>query len=677
MLRVIRSKQFDCGLAGILSCGPAFFCRSRRHRLASAFSLPLLLGLISPALSAETWERLGPPGGTVISLAAAPDGTVYLGTPDGHVFRSVDRGEHWELRGRAGGRLDGVVQQIVADAADRNRVLAALWYRSSTGGGVYESSDGGQHWRLAGLAGETVRTLEQSPSRPTVWLAGTRSGVFRSLNNARSWQRITPAEDPELQNVDSLAVDPENPETIYVGTYHLPWKTTDGGRTWNSIASGMIDDSDIMSLRIDAHDRQRIFSSACSGIYRSEDAGLSWTKLQGIPYSSRRTQQIVQDPADPRTLYAATTEGLWMTGDYGETWRRVTPREVNAYAVAVLPAPNGREVLAGVAAQGVLRSDDSGQSFASWNTGFSHRVLFALAADPVDRRHLLARVEGPAGLLVETRDEGKSWSELSAGAPIKTVARIFGARDGWWVSFAAGGLAKFDFSSGSWQERLFREEAPPASRARAGSRSDRARVLTPHVTAFLENGQDIIVSTEDGLWKKTPGGREFRRLPADGLPRSVTFLSPASQNALLAVAGNELWTAGAGYPGWKRVASPANAGALLWAADLPLKGTVVRWLGTQHGLFVSASGEEWRLVSNGLPPIASAPPAFNGSAVLLAMGNGGLYETSEEGTGWRRVDRDSEQGGVGILVPEGSRAFAVGSYSEGLLLLRAGQPEKN
>ena len=673
VLRVIRSKQFVGGLAGFVSCGPAFFFGSRR--LAWNFSLLFLLGLMPPALLAETWERSGPPGGTVISLTAAADGTVYLGTPDGHVFRSVDRGEHWELRGRAGGRPDGVVQQIVPDAADHRRVLAAVWFRSSAGGGVFESPDGGQHWRLAGLTGEAVRTLEQSPSKPSVWLAGTRSGVFRSTDDARSWQRITPANDPELQNVDSLAVDPEDPETIYVGTYHLPWKTVDGGKTWNSIGSGMIDDSDIMSLRIDAQNRQRIFSSACSGIYRSEDAGLSWTKLQGIPYSSRRTQQIVQDPANPQTLYAATTEGLWMTGDYGETWKRVSSREMNAYAVAVLPAPKGREVLAGVAAEGVLRSEDGGQSFASWNGGFSHRVLFALGSDPADRAHLLARVEGFAGTLVETRDAGKSWARLSA--PTRTVLRVFGSLEGWWVSFAEGGLARFDASAGSWRESPFRER-PADARGRTGSRylqGSRAAKLSPRVTAFLENGQEIIVSTEDGLWRKEPGGNEFRRLPADGLPPAVSFLGRASPDALLAIARNELWTS-AGGPGWKRLASPLGAGALLWVLDSPAKGAAVRWLGTERGVFISESGSEWRLVSNGLPPIASEPPAFNASTGLVAMSNGGLYESSDGGSSWRRVDRDSEQGGVGVVVPESSGGFGIASYSEGLLLLRAGQPER-
>src|SRR5215471_4206347 len=277
MLRVTRSFRQSCsGRGDGKLSAPAFFLA------AIVVMLPAL------PTRAQKWERLGPPGGIVISLAAGPDGTAYLGTPDGHVFASADRGEHWELRGRAGDRLDGVVVRIVPDPRAASRLLAALWFRGSAGGGVFESKDGGRSWKLAGLGDQAVRALEQSLSEPKVWVAGTRTGVFRSVDDARSWQRITRADDLELQNVDSLAVDPRDSQTIYVGTYHLPWKTTDGGANWNAISAGMIDDSDVMSLHIDAREPRRIFSSACSGIYRSEDGGGSWTKLEGIPYASRR-----------------------------------------------------------------------------------------------------------------------------------------------------------------------------------------------------------------------------------------------------------------------------------------------------------------------------------------------------------------------------------------------------
>src|SRR5215469_182734 len=146
MLRVTRSfEQSFSGRGEYKLSAPAFFLA------AIVVMLPAL------PTRAQKWERLGPPGGIVVSLAAASDRTVYLGTPDGHVFASGDRGEHWELRGRAGDRLDGVVQQIVPDTRNANRVLAALWFRESASGGVFESMDGARSWKLAGLPDEAVR----------------------------------------------------------------------------------------------------------------------------------------------------------------------------------------------------------------------------------------------------------------------------------------------------------------------------------------------------------------------------------------------------------------------------------------------------------------------------------------------------------------------------------------
>src|SRR5262249_43824506 len=82
-----------------------------------------------------------------------------------------------ELRGRAGDRLDAVVQRIVVDARNPNRMLLAAWFRNSPSGGVFESADGAKTWKLAGLGSEAVRALEQSASDAAVWIAGTRSGV--------------------------------------------------------------------------------------------------------------------------------------------------------------------------------------------------------------------------------------------------------------------------------------------------------------------------------------------------------------------------------------------------------------------------------------------------------------------------------------------------------------------
>jgi photosystem II stability/assembly factor-like uncharacterized protein len=660
MVRVIRSlKPSFSGPGEPKLSGPALF-------------LAVFVVVLGPGLArASRWERLGPPGGIVISLAAASDGTVYLGTPDGHVFASDDRGEYWELRGRAGDRLDGVVQRIVPDARNRSRVLAAVWFRNSRNGGVFESTDGARSWKLVGLKDEAVRALEQSSSDPRTWVAGTRTGVFRSIDDARSWQRITRVDDPELANVDSMAVDPRDAQTIYVGTYHLPWKTTDGGKSWNLISAGMIDDSDVMSLRIDARDPRRIFSSACSGIYRSEDGGASWTKLQGIPYSSRRTQQIVQDPEEPRTLYAATTEGLWMTADYGETWKRISSRDTDAAALVLLGGKNGQRILAGMTAQGILRSDDRGNSFVSSNNGFLHRVITAAAADRADPRHLLVRAEGLGGKLMESSDGGRSWAEIAAAAPPKSVERIFRASTGWWVAYAGGGLARLDGQLSTWRAVGFREAAPLQRGKQASRRLPVGRMVNPQVRSLLAEEDKTIAATDDGLWEWVRGGREFRRANAEHLPVSVTYLA-ASAGRLLAIAGGQLWRREPGSD-WKQLRAPQGGDGLLWTGQSPFARDQVV-VGTERGVYVGEADGTWRLVSSGLPAIASGPPAFSGSWCLMGMANGGLYLSSDAMKTWKRIDSDAERSRAGGIFALGDGRFLVSSVEEGILLRSEEQP---
>jgi len=643
----------------------------------------VLLGIVAAVTAgqfavAQQWQPLGPPGGMVLSLAAS-DSTVYLGTADGHVFASNDRGEHWELRGRAGERLDGVVQRLVADAAHKDRLLAALWFRGAPGGGVFESVDGARHWDAASLQGEAVRALEQAPSQPNVWVAGTRSGVFRSEDDARSWRRITPADDAELQNVDSLAVDPHDPQTVYVGTYHLPWKTTDGGTSWNSIAAGMIDDSDIMSLRVDAQNSQRIFSSACSGIYRSEDGGASWVKLQGIPYSSRRTQQIAQDPLDARILYAATTQGLWMTADSGETWSRLTGRETNANAVVVVRNAQGSRVLGGFDAQGVLRSDDRGNAFVDSNGGFSHRVIHAAAANDGDAREWMVLVEGMDGRLLLTRDAGRSWAETNKRIPGKAADRIFHSTAGWWLALAEGGLARFDMSQAGWRRVRFREIGAriPSSASRKRQPAEAAqrwRFVAPHVRGLAEVDNRLVAATDDGLWVQSIVFGQFQRSVAGNLPRDITFLAVAANHELLVIAGGALWSGDAQAVVWKRLAPVAEAGSLRWVRDAELDGAAVRVLGTSHGVYVVEGDGVWRLLANGLPAIGSEAMACSTSHCVAAMDNGSLYSATATLRAWRRLDL--EAGPVPAILATGKDEFVFATQSEGLLVVKLGKEDK-
>ncbi len=253
---------------------------------------------------AQTWRQVGPPGGTVISLEADSHNIkkIYLGTSDGHVFFSNDEGAHWQLISRIGTGQDDVITHILVDPRDANRLYASTWTLYSGGGGVYRSDDAGHSWRVIGLAHETVRALAQAPTNPKTLVAGSLTGVYRSTDDGATWTLISPPKHEDLRNFDSVAFDPRDENTIYAGTYHLPWKTTNGGKDWFPIKAGMIDDSDVMSIVIDPANPENVHATACSGIYHSVNAAQTWTKYKGIPF--RIPQNAADSPGSAKSASA-------------------------------------------------------------------------------------------------------------------------------------------------------------------------------------------------------------------------------------------------------------------------------------------------------------------------------------------------------------------------------------
>ncbi len=289
-------------------------------------------------------------------------------------------------------------------------------------GGVFRSENGGRDWKEIGLGGHSVRALVQSAASPDVLIAGAVDGVFRSRDAGKNWERISPENHEDLRNFDSIALDPKDADTIYAGTFHLAWKTTDGGRNWSPVQKGMVDDSDVMSITIDTGNPLHVFSSACSGIYHSSDGGASWMKFKGIPSTSRRTVQIKQDPQHPEIVYAATTEGLWRTVDDGASWKPITPVSWSVLSMLIDPV-NPQRLILGTERMGVEISEDGGATYHQSNQGFSHRRIADMAIDPAKPGHALVVLTNAIEPLLETSDAGQSWQSLSTTTKDWSAAR--------------------------------------------------------------------------------------------------------------------------------------------------------------------------------------------------------------------------------------------------------------
>jgi len=634
----------------------------------------------SGAVAAQTWQPMGPPGGDVRALAVDPSDplTLYLGTTDGHIFGSRDGGNRWKILGRAGSRLDAVVTAILVDPRDPAKLYAGTWTRgaSEEGGGVFWSTDSGQTWQPAGLQGHAVRALVQASSNPQILVAGALDGVYRSVDAGAKWKRISPEGDEELRNIDSLAIDPNHPGTIYTGTFHLPWKTIDGGRHWKPIHSGMIDDSDVFSLVVDPAHPQRIYASACSGIYRSDNAGSLWKKIQGIPFSARRTYVIRQDPAKPAIVYAGTNEGLWRTSDAGASWHRVTPADWVINTLVVLPEGEGSKnegahagrLLIGTDQLGVLASDDKGGHLHTANVGFNHRQIVSLALDRSHPGRVLAILANAPEPALVTDDAGRTWAPLGPGLRMEGLRRVYASPEGWWAALERGGLMRYDAKKGAWERAgvLVGEAAEQADQhgKRVPVKKTQPLDLPVNDMAFSRN--TWFAATGNGLLASRDQGATWSLFPFAPLVLPVSSVRVSRD-------GKQLWVVslrGMVFPQdggktWSWHDLPFEAGGAL-RLDVADESTLVAT--AQNGLYVSRDGgKHWQLAANGLPEAPVQDLALTSQVWLASMQTGGLYTSYDRGSTWARIEGTLAEGFFPVVTTgEVADVVYAASTTEGL-----------
>lgn len=392
--------------------------------------------LADPGKYSDDWRANGPPGGDVRSLVVDPNNPdrFYLGTLDAQIYSSADGGKNWELLYNFN-KPKLFVDHIIVDPRDSKTLYVAA-HRHKEAGGFFKSTDGGRKWRESPeLKNEALHSLTQSDSNPNVLIAGTFNGIFRSDNSGDSWTQLPTYNTPGLVHVESLAIDPRTTNTIYAGTWYLPYKSTDGGQSWKSIKNGIIDDSDIFALDIDPRDPNHIIASACSGIYESSNAGDSWAKVQGIPSQSRRTRAIVQHPSIAGLVFAGTTEGFWRSdrGGKADSWMVTTSRQLEINSIAIHPS-RPQTIYIGTNNYGVMVSNDGGKNFMPTNGGYSGRFANVILVDRETPNRIYAATINTTtggGFLFVSTDTGETWRPSMRSMPNRliTYAILQDARD--------------------------------------------------------------------------------------------------------------------------------------------------------------------------------------------------------------------------------------------------------
>ncbi len=299
------------------------------------FLVSQLLGGGAPG--AEPGEmRMGPPPPGYIRITGEP----MPGWTSAHEASVAASAQNWQPLGPR-----PIVDEYWSGTDDASgRVVSiaphptdpATVYIASASGGIWKTTDAGASWTPLSdeLAILNHGCVALDPSDPEVVYVGTGEyptqstgdGVFRSLDGGENWEQLATAAEVG-STCSRILVDPDDPQTIHV-TGGLSsgvagyFRSTDGGATWQELSPDTRPASD---LAMDPTDPQILYlaqhgSGALGGVYKSTDGGTSWTELtNGLPSSGFQRIVLAQAPSNPLIVYAAFTNGGSVVGLYKTT----------------------------------------------------------------------------------------------------------------------------------------------------------------------------------------------------------------------------------------------------------------------------------------------------------------------------------------------------------------------
>src|SRR5262249_55648690 len=204
-------------------------------------------------------------------------------------------------------------------------------YVGTIGEGLWRSTDAGRSFTRAagGLFVEChVRAVAVHPQRPRTLFLGTEDGLYRSDDGADNWTRV--ASPLDSRQIWSILVVPHQPDLLVVGTCPARlFRSDDGGQTWTEPAATFVQDcprimhTRVTTLLADPVEPNTLWTGVeIDRIHRSRDLGRTWHKVgKGLSSQDIHSMAIVPGRGAPKRLLASTNNDLNVSTDDGETWQ--------------------------------------------------------------------------------------------------------------------------------------------------------------------------------------------------------------------------------------------------------------------------------------------------------------------------------------------------------------------
>lgn len=503
-------------------------------------------------------------------------------------------------------------------------------------------------WRRAGLYGADVRSLIVDPNDPDTLYLGTSGGeVYVSNDGAKTWSSPRRSIPFPGYVVDNLAIDRSG--RLWAACWGL-WGggviavSEDGARTWER-RDGTLEDFSVRAIAIDPHDANFVVVGGLTGAYRSCDEGMSWEKISDLA----NIESLAIDPRTRDRIYVGTWRQGWRTEDGGKTWSLINEGMVldtDMFAITI-EAENPNNLWISTCGW-VYNSTNRGDNWTRYRDGFNNRRIHDIEIDPCDRDSLYA---GSVAGLYRSEDRGRTWYAISDETLVVNTIALHPQRPGRIILgvegdgiYVSNDNAKTFVRSceGLYNVRVATIAADPATK--------------DQVYAAVTFG-----GAASGVYRSDDSAKTWSKVSATGLPVVLSLVvSPEEDGETRFVAGTER-----GFF-WSRDAvewSQAEPASTPLRVDKVLRFNRLRYFAaTADGVFTSRDGgKSWyRLVGSSARAVDIAVGTLNGNRALFALTEGGL--TLFDGEKWSPIEG----------APASGRTLAIRAVGNGEILFVAG-----
>ena len=553
--------------------------------IAAAFAVIYLLCVASSVVAQQfpestyqelRWRMIGPyRGGRTRALAGVPSqpNVFYIGAVDGGVWKSTDYGRTWSPI------FDSQPTQSIGAIAiapsDPNIIYVASGEGLarpdlSVGNGIYKSTDAGKTWTHLGLRnGQQIPGLAIDPRDPNHVLAavlghpygpGEERGIYLSSDGGQNWTKVLSKN--ENTGGDQVEFDPSNPDVAYASMWSVrqgPWednneyqttdgglfKSTDGGKTWRPLTSGLPNNVVQIHFAIAQSQTSRLYAVAGTqeageygsgkglGIYRSDDSGESWTRATDDGRPAMRIgggdlPMLGVDPKNPDVVYSTSIVTVRST-DGAKTWTSIRGAPGGDDYQNIWINPRDPKIILIVSDQGAIVTVNGGETWSSWYNQPTAQIYHVSVSNEFPYKVCGGQQESGSVCTLSRGNDGeitfRDWH------PVGAIEYGYVAPDPLNpdIIYGAGRneVSKYHWSTGQVQN------VSPIPLRDPKFRTDRTQPIM-----FSPIDPHVLYTTANFLFKSTDGGNHWETISPDlarehpGIPPSVdTMVKTDPKNA--------------------------------------------------------------------------------------------------------------------------------------------------